>query len=131
MRREWTFDFFDAVYEIATVINIGLGTAIVVGGNERFPLPTYSDILIVAHGHSQYWGAGILLCGLLMMVPHIAFEVAGLILAMIWHNMFGALFFTALRFPTTASTAWVAYFSIALLCASLATERLRRYRLLR
>ena len=124
--REWSYDFFDFMYELMTTTCLMLGTAILVGGANRFAPST----LLNTFDSYWLWGVGFLGIAGIMMLPNVVAEVLGTFCGMVWFNMFGSISLTRLlEKPNTSSYEFVVFIGLGLICANLVVERVRRYRL--
>lgn len=112
------------ICSIMIVVHWGLGIAILVGGPDRFSIPTYQPMIDLTHGHTWIWGVHIVVAGILMMVPFKWPNVIGLWLGMVWMIMWTVLFsLSIMNNPTSAATAAVAYAGFAMIDAALLTVR--------
>lgn len=109
---------------IMIAVHWGLGLAILIGGRERFSLPSYKPLIEMVDGNTWVWGVLICLSAWLMMTPFKWMNCAGLLLGIAWMNMWMALFaISVLHYPTSAATAMVAYAGFAMIDAALLTAR--------
>lgn len=109
---------------IMIVIHWGLGIAILVGGPQRFSVPTYQPLIDLAGGQTWIWGVHISISGILMMVPFRWPNIIGLWLGMVWMIMWTVLFSVSItQYPTAAATPAVAYAGFAMINAALLTAR--------
>jgi hypothetical protein len=109
---------------IMIMVHMGLATSIVVGGVERFSIPSYSPLIDYVQGETWLWGMAIGLSGMLMSVPFRWPQIIGLWIGMVWHIIWMACFVIAvIHYPTAAATAIPAYGGFALICSALLTAR--------
>lgn len=112
------------VTSVMIVVHWGLGIAILVGGRQRFSLPTYQPLIDLSNGHVWLWGLQSILAGALMMVPLKWPNILGLWLGMVFMIMWTVLFsVSVLESPTSAATPAVAYAGFAMINAALLTAR--------
>ena len=105
-------------------LHLGFGFAVIIGGAERFSLPTYQPLLDLVNGQVWIWGVWTLLAGSLAATPFKWVSVAGLWLGMVWMIMWFALFtVSVMTYPTAAATPVVAYAGFALIDLALLTAR--------
>lgn len=113
------------ISNIMLAVHVGLGTAVLAGGIERFPYPTYQPLIEIVNGHVWIWGVWIMISSGLMMMPWKWPQVSGLWLGMFWQIMWCAAFAIAVvKYPTAGATAAVAYGGFALIDAALLTARI-------
>lgn len=113
------------ITNIMFAVHIGLGTAVIVGGADRFPFPTYQPLIDMVNGEVWIWGLWILLASGLMIIPTRWPQVVGLWMGMVWHIMWCVAFSMAVvEYPNAGATAAVAYGGFALLDAALLTARI-------
>jgi O-antigen/teichoic acid export membrane protein len=104
--REWAGS---AVLSMG-IINLMLGVTTLIGGAERFPPPTYAELLRLTNGSVVPYGLAFVLSGVLMIQRDIRVQLVGCAVGVVVHNVFAALLLTAiLRYSDAGSTAWVAY----------------------
>lgn len=116
--------FSQWVSTIMIAVHWGLGLAVLVGGRERFQVPTYQPLLDITGGHVWVWGVSIIIAGALMIVPSRAVNMVGLWIGMVWMIMWTSLFAVSVStYQQSAATPVVAYAGFALLNASLLTAR--------
>lgn len=109
---------------IMITVHWGLGLAILVGGKQRFSLPTYKPLIEIVNGHTWIWGAVAMFAAVLMMSPFKWPNIFGFWLGMCWMIIWMSLFaVSVLTFPTAAATAMVAYAGFAMIDAALLTAR--------
>jgi hypothetical protein len=114
----------DWVSNVMTAVHVGLGVAIIVGGQVRFSPPSYDPLVEMANGAVWIWGAWILVSAGMMIIPFKWIQVVGLWLGMCWMIMWSVLFAVAMfRFPEASSTATVAYAGFAMIDAALLTAK--------
>lgn len=112
------------VTSIIIMINIGLGFVILVGGVDRFSVPSYNPLVDFSDGRTWLWGVWIIISGMLMSTPFRWPNIIGLWIAMFWHLIWMACFTVAmLNFPTAATTPIPMYGGMALICTALLTAR--------
>jgi len=106
------------------MVNIGLGTSVLVGGQDRFTFPTYQPLITYSFGHIWLWGVAILIAAFLMATPFRWFNIVGLWISMCWHIVWMAAFTSALlRYEDAAATPIPAYGGLAMISAALLTAR--------
>lgn len=125
------FDFAVAVYQALVATNVGLGIAILVGGPERFPFPTYRPLLELSNGSVWPWGLSILLAAVLMCLQGFWVNMAGLGLSLLWMNMFSVMFFAAYKYETSGSTAPIPYLGLAMIIVGMMTYKVVERRIRR
>lgn len=109
---------------IMVVGHFGLGLTVIIGGVDRFSIPSYNPLIDFSFGRTWLWGVWILISGILMALPAKWPNIIGLWLGMFWHLIWTACFTIAtLNFPTAASTPIPAYGVMALLCTALLTAK--------
>lgn len=109
---------------IVIMIHIGLGSVVLVGGVDRFSIPSYNPLIAFSLGQTWIWGIWILLSGMLMSTPFRWLNIAGLWLGMFWHLIWMSCFTIAmLNFPTASTTPIPMYGGMALICTALMTAR--------
>ena len=112
------------VVAIMVMVHFGLGGAILVGGVERFQLPTYQPLIDISGGRVWLWGAAIILSGAMMAARDRWISIAGLWLGMTWMVMWASLFAVSVTsHAESAATPVVAYAGFAMINASLLTAR--------
>lgn len=113
------------IMNIVVAINVALGTAIIVGGTQRFPSPTYEPLVRLVAGEVWIWGFWILASALIMMIPTKWPQVLGLWLAMCWQILWCTAFSIAIvYYPSAGATEAVAHGGFALINAALLTARI-------
>lgn len=113
------------ITNIMVAVHIALGTAIIAGGVDRFPFPTYQPLIDMVGGEIWVWGVWVLAAAFLMMVPTRWPQIVGLWLGMAWHIMWCVAFAIAvIVYPAAGATAAVAYGGFALIDAALLTARI-------
>lgn len=116
--------FAQWITTIMIMAHVGLGFTVMVGGVDRFSIPSYNPLIHYSFGYTWIWGIWILLSGVLMSTPFRWPNIIGLWLGMFWHLIWMACFTIAtLNFPTAAATPIPAYGALALVCAALLTAR--------
>lgn len=109
---------------IMIAVHVGFGFAVLIGGAERFSLPTYKPLLDLVDGQIWVWGVWSLLAGSLAAAPFKWISVAGLWLGMAWMVMWFSLFtVSVMTYPTAAATPVVAYAGFAMIDTALMTAR--------
>ena len=109
---------------ILIMVNMGLATAIIVGGSSRFAIPSYLPLIDYVNGETWIWGCMIALSGLLMSVPFRWPNILGLWLSMFWYVVWMACFTIAVtHHPTAAATPIPIYGGLAMISAALLTAR--------
>lgn len=112
------------VTSIMVMVHFGLGIAIIVGGLERFSLPSYAPLIDYTNGNTWIWGVLIILSAILMSTPFRWANIAGLWIGMVWHIIWTACFaISSIHYPTAAATPIPAYGGLAMICAALLTAR--------
>lgn len=116
--------FFQWINVIMVMVNVGLGMAIVAGGIDRFPSPTYDALIDVTNGRVWIWGFVILIAGVWMSMPFRKFNMAGLWLSTIWHTTWALSFIVAVfASPHASATAIPAYGGFAMISFALLAEK--------
>lgn len=109
---------------VMLVVHWGLGIAILVGGKQRFSLPTYQPLIDLTNGHVWIWGVAICLSAILMMAPFKWPNVLGLWLGMAWMILWTVLFSVSVVSDNgSAATPAVAYAGFSMINAALLTAR--------
>jgi len=112
------------IWNIMVVLHVGMGVAVLAGGERRFSIPSYQPLIDMSDGRTWLWGAWVLCAGLLMTMPARWPQIVGLWLGMCWNIIWSALFSVAMvQYPTASATAAVAYIGFAMLDAALLTAR--------
>jgi len=112
------------VTSIMIVVHWGLGLSVLIGGQQRFTVPTYQPLIDMTDGHIWLWGATIMASATLMMMPFKWPNIAGLWLGMMWMIMWASLFSVSLvQYPNAAATPVVAYAGFAMINTALLTAR--------
>lgn len=109
---------------ILIMVNIGLGTAVLAGGVDRFTPPSYSPLIDYTKGNVWIWGLWIGLAALLMSVPFRWPNIIGLWLSAFWHIIWMACFtIAAVNYAGAAATPIPVYGGLAMFSAALLTAR--------
>lgn len=109
---------------IVIMIHVGLAMVVIVGGVERFSIPSYNPLIAYSHGHTWVWGLWIGLSAALMATPFRWPSIVGLWLGMVWHVIWMACFtIAAINYPVAATTPIPMYGGLALICTALLTAR--------
>lgn len=112
------------IYNIMIGIHVSLGVAVLAGGEQRFPPPTYQPLIDLTNGETWIWGLWSLAASLLMMVPTKWPQICGLWIGMFWNVMWCACFALAVvEYATAGATAAVVYGGLAAIDAALLTAR--------
>lgn len=112
------------VTSVMIVVHWGLGLAIIIGGKQRFSVPSYQPLINLSGGHVWLWGVQIIASAVLMMVPLKWPSIIGLWIGMSWMIVWCGLFFVSvIEYPTSTATAAVAYAGFAMINAALLTAR--------
>lgn len=122
------FDFVQTVYRSLIVTHVGLGVAILAGGVDRFPFPTYKPLLELTNGSVLPWGLWILASGVLMASHGWWANITGLGAGLLWMNLFSAMFFSAYEDPHSSSTAPIPYMGLAMITVALMTYKIIEHR---
>jgi hypothetical protein len=116
--------FAQWITSILIMIEFGLGVVIIVGGVDRFSVPSYNPLIDFSNGHTWIWGLWICLSAALISTPLRWPNIIGLWLGMVWHLIWMACFTIAvLNYPHAATTPIPIYGGMALLCSALLTAR--------
>jgi hypothetical protein len=116
--------FAQWVTTIVIMVNIGLGSVILVGGVDRFAIPSYNPLIDYSGGHTWIWGIWIIFAAMLISSPFRWPNVIGLWLSMFWHLIWMACFTIAMiNFPMAVTTPIPMYGGMALICTALLTAR--------
>lgn len=117
------------VCRVIAAFHIIIGIAIIVGGEARFPFPSYQPMLDLTNHAVWPLGVTAISSGLAMLFPHRLVMLVGLGVGFLWLNLFAAAFAVALfTYPNAGSTAPVPYWIIAVLHVALMTLRVAEYR---
>jgi hypothetical protein len=109
---------------IMIMVHIGLGTAIITGGVERFSPPSYNPLVDFTFGNVWLWGVWIIFSAMLMSAPFRYLNILGLWLGVAWHMVWMSAFtIAALNYETAAATPIPAYGGFAMICTALLTAR--------
>lgn len=101
-------------------VHTSLGMAILIGGVERFPPPSYEPLLLFSNERSWPYGVFWLAGGLLMFLPPLNLRLLGTALSFLVSCLWMGLFLTATIWYTTAAlTPVAAYGGFALFNAVL------------
>lgn len=112
------------ITSIMIVVHWGLGIVILVGGVNRFSLPTYQPLVDISGGHVWMWGVVSCIAAALMMVPLRWPNIAGLWIGMLWMIMWTTMFaVSVVESPNSAATPVVAYAGFVMINAALLTTR--------
>jgi hypothetical protein len=113
------------VTTIMIMVHFGLAMSIIIGGVERFSLPSYQPLISLSQGYVWMWGILIGLSAFLMAMPFRIMNIVGLWLGMSWHLAWAAAFIVAsVHDPTSASTPIPVYLGLAMICSALLTARI-------
>jgi hypothetical protein len=116
--------FSQWITSIVIMIQIGLSAVILVGGVDRFSVPSYNPLVDYSYGHTWIWGIWIGLSAVLISTPFRWPNIIGLWLGMVWHLVWMACFSIAmLNYPNAATTPIPMYGGMALICTALLTAR--------
>lgn len=109
---------------IVIMIQIGLAMLVVVGGVERFSVPSYNPLIAYSGGHTWIWGLWIGLSAVLMSTPFKWPNILGLWLGMFWHVIWMTCFtIAAINYSVAATTPIPMYGGMAMICTALLTAR--------
>lgn len=109
---------------ILIMIHIGLGTAIIAGGQDRFSGASYVPLSDYTQGQVWIWGVWICFTAFLIGSPFRWLNICGLWLGMFWHLIWMSCFtIAALSYENAAATPIPVYGGLALICAALLTAR--------
>lgn len=109
---------------IVIMIHVGLAMVVVVGGVERFSIPSYNPLIAYSQGQTWIWGLWIGLSAALMATPFRMASIVGLWIGMVWHVIWMACFtIAALNYSVSATTPIPMYGGMALICTALLTAR--------
>lgn len=109
---------------IVIMIHVGLAMVVVVGGVERFSIPSYNPLIAYSHGYTWIWGVWIGVSAALMATPFRWASIVGLWIGMVWHVIWMACFtIAALNYSVSATTPIPMYGGMALICTALLTAR--------
>ena len=117
------FDLAVAIYRALLVTHAALGVAILVGGAERFPFPTYQPLLDLTDGQVWPWGFSILASAFAMAVQGWWINMIGLGIGLLWMNLFSTMFFAAYKYEQAGSTAPIPYAGLAMIIVALMTYK--------
>lgn len=109
---------------IVIMIHVGLAMVVVVGGVERFSIPSYNPLIAYSFGNTWLWGVWIGLSAVLMATPFRWASIVGLWIGMVWHVIWMACFtIAAINYTVAATTPIPMYGGLALICTALLTAR--------
>jgi hypothetical protein len=109
---------------IVIMIHVGLAMVVIVGGVERFSIPSYNPLIDYSMGNTWVWGVWIGLSAVLMATPFRWPSIIGLWLGMVWHVIWMACFtIAAINYSVAATTPIPMYGGLALICTALLTAR--------
>lgn len=109
---------------IVIMIHIGLAMVVLVGGVERFSIPSYNPLIDYSMGNTWLWGIWIGLSAVLMATPFRWPSIVGLWIGMVWHVIWMACFtIAAINYTVAATTPIPMYGGLALICTALLTAR--------
>ena len=121
----WAEKHISAWLTLVTImIHVGLASAIISGGTQRFSPPSYNPLINYTHGQTWVWGLWIAASAIFMATPFRLANILGLWLGMVWHTLWMACFAIAtFRYETSAATPIPMYGGMAMICAALLTAR--------
>lgn len=109
---------------IIIMLNVSLGTAVVIGGPKRFQAPSYSALVDLSHNHVWIWGVMIIISGVFMSTPFRNLNIAGLWIGVVFYMTWMSAFtVAAFEFKHAATTPIPVYAALALICTALLTGR--------
>jgi hypothetical protein len=109
---------------IVIMIHVGLAMVVIVGGVERFSIPSYNPLIDYSMGNTWVWGVWIGLSAVLMATPFRWPSIIGLWFGMVWHVIWMACFtIAAINYSVAATTPIPMYGGLALICTALLTAR--------
>ena len=109
---------------IVIMIHVGLAMVVLVGGVERFSIPSYNPLIDYSMGNTWLWGIWIGISAALMATPFRWPSIIGLWIGMIWHIIWMTCFtIAAINYPVAATTPIPMYGGLALICTALLTAR--------
>lgn len=109
---------------IVIMIHVGLAMVVLVGGVERFSIPSYNPLIDYSMGYTWLWGIWIGISAALMATPFRWPSIIGLWIGMIWHIIWMTCFtIAAINYPVAATTPIPMYGGLALICTALLTAR--------
>jgi len=109
---------------IVIMIHVGLAMVVIVGGVERFSIPSYNPLIDYSMGNTWIWGLWIGLSAILMATPFRWPSIIGLWIGMVWHVIWMACFtIAAINYSVAATTPIPMYGGLALICTALLTAR--------
>lgn len=123
--NKWASHLLSAwITSIMAMAHLGLGLAVILGGEKRFVLPTYQPLVDMVDGNTWLWGVSIALSAVLMITPFRWPIIIGLWIGMFWMLMWTAAFtVSVLRFENAAATPIPVYGAMALINIALLTAR--------
>lgn len=128
--QELALKILRAIYLIMAIGEIFVGVAILIGGTDRFPYPSYQPMLDLSNGSVVPWGMVVIIAGVLMLVPHRFAQLVGLAVAFLWFNLFCVMFVVAdIQYEHSSSTAPVPYAILALISVALMTLKVAECRM--
>jgi hypothetical protein len=106
-------------------VHWGLGLSIIIGGKQRFTLPSYQPLIDLTDGRIWVWGLAIMGSATLMMLPFKWPNIAGLWVGMVWMIMWTSLFsVSVVKYTNAAATPVPVYAGLAMINAALLTARI-------
>ena len=109
---------------IVIMIHVGLAMVVLVGGVERFSIPSYNPLIDYSMGNTWLWGIWIGISAALMATPFRWPSIIGLWIGMIWHIIWMTCFtIAAINYTVAATTPIPMYGGLALICTALLTAR--------
>lgn len=112
------------ITSIMIIIHVGLGMVVLVGGIDRFSVPSFTPLIDYSNGNTWIYGVWIIISGVLMATPFRWPNIVGLWLGMAWHILWMASFAVAMaNFPNSSTTPIPVYGGLALICMALLTAR--------
>lgn len=107
-----------------SLVHLGLGLAILVGGIRRFSAPTYLPIIDIVDGQVWIWGAWIILSAVLMVTPLRWPNIIGLSIGILWMHTWCGLFVVSVSsYETSSAVEMVAYGGFAMIDTALLAVR--------
>lgn len=106
------------VRQVYLLTNLAIGMAIILGGSERFSLPSYAPLLYFMAGHAWIWGVWSILGVTLAACKSGILRMSGYWLLMSWHIIWFTCFSIAwIRYENAASTPVPVYVGFALMAS--------------